>query len=313
MDIASLIYIAVRLSIPVLLGIIGAIFNEKAGNTNLGIEGMMYMGAFAGFYAAVASENLIIAVIAACLFGAFGALIYAFVTVSLRANQIVAGLSLTILGQGMARFLGNSLSGGRTQAVRITEEFSQKVKLTIPFLSDIPFVGKALFSYDKLVYLSIILVVLSYIYINKTKTGLNLRAVGENPGAADAAGINVTLYKYVHISIGGAFCGLGGAYLSMVYLKTWGNNMIAGKGWIAVALVILAAWNPLKAIYAALLFGTMSMIGIKLQAQGVSPYFLDMLPYLITVVILVVSSIRMKKENQQPASCGTNYFREERK
>ena len=312
MIIASFIYIAVRLSIPVLLGITGAIFNEKVGNTNLGIEGMMYMGAFAGFYTAIATNSVIIALIAACLFGAFGALVYAFATVSLRTNQIVAGLSLTIFGQGIARFLGNTLSGGKGESVRIPETITEKVNFKIPFLSDIPFVGQAFFSYDKLIYLSLILVILAYFYINKTRVGLNLRAVGESPAAADAAGINVSLYKYIHICIGGAFCGLGGAYIGIVYLTTWGNSMIAGKGWIAVALVIFASWNPLRAIYGSLLFGVTQLIALRFQDSFISPYILEMLPYVVTVVILVITSVRMKKENQQPASCGVNYFREER-
>ena len=163
-----------------------------------------------------------------------------------------------------------------------------------------------------IIYLSIVLVVIAYFYINKTRTGLNLRAVGENPAAADAAGINVSLYKYVHICIGGAFCGLAGAYIGVVYLTTWGNNMIAGKGWIAVALVIFASWNPLKAIYGSLLFGITSLIALRFQDSPISPYLLEMLPYLVTVIILVITSVKMKKENQQPASCGVNYFREER-
>ncbi len=312
MIIASYIYIAVRVSIPVLLGITGAIFNEKAGNTNLGIEGMMYMGAFAGFYTAVATNSVILALIAACLFGAFGALIYAFATVTLRTNQVVAGLSLTIFGQGIARFLGNTLSGAKGESVRIPDAVTQKVNWKILGLKDIPFLGRALFGYDMIIYLSIVLVVIAYFYINKSKTGLNLRAVGENPAAADAAGINVSLYKYVHICIGGAFCGLAGAYIGVVYLTTWGNNMIAGKGWIAVALVIFASWNPLKAIYGSLLFGFTSLIALRFQDSPISPYLLEMLPYLLTVIILIITSVKMKKENQQPASCGVNYFREER-
>lgn len=313
MIIASYFYSTVRLAIPILLGTTGAMLNERVGNTNLGVEGMMYMGAFAGFYTAIATKSIILAVLAACLFGAFGALIYAFLTVSLRANQIVTGLSLTIFGQGIARFLGNTFSGGKTKSVNIPEEFTDKLtRFKIPGLSDMPFIGKAFFSYDILVYFAIILVILTYIYVHKTRIGLNLRAVGENPPAADAAGINVTLYKYVNICLGGAFCGLGGAYIGMVYLTSWSNNMISGRGWIAVALVIFAAWNPLKAIYGSLFFGALTMFSMAFQDKFISQYLLEMLPYLITVIVLIVSSIRMKKENQQPASCGTNYFREER-
>ena len=176
------------------------------------------------------------------------------------------------------------------------------------------------FQYSIYVYLAFIIAILMHFYLNKTRTGLNLRAVGENPAAADSAGINVALYKYVNIVAGGAICGLGGGYLSTVFQKTWTENVVSGLGWISVALVIFVSWRPLRAIYGSLIFGSLRIVGTLLQDVNiqksigvkVSPYLLDLLPFLVTIIVLIITSVRMSKENREPQGSGINYFREER-
>jgi len=309
--------IAVQIGTPILLAILGGILCEKVGNLNLGIEGMMIMGSSIGFAAAINTSNPFIALLAAAIAGSAGALIYAFITVTLRGNQVVTGLVLTIFGTGVSGFLGKSLSG------KVIPDNIKKVfaPVEIPFLSKIPVFGKMFFSQSLYVLASIIVAILVYIYLNKTKIGLNTRAVGENPSAADASGINVNKYKYLNILTGGALCGLGGAYLSLVFITRWQDNVTSGAGWIAVSLVIFSTWNPLKAIFAAYAFGALRGISFAFQSTPlpffkkdifISSQLLNMLPYIATVVVLVVISIKKKKENQPPLSLGTPYFREER-
>jgi len=187
-------------------------------------------------------------------------------------------------------------------------------KVSIPILSDIPLLGPVFFKQDSFVYFGYVIVILATIYLFKTRIGLNMRAVGENAAAADASGINVSLYKYVHIILGGAFCGLGGAYLSLVTVPIWQVDVVGGRGWIAVALVIFAAWNPIKALLAAFLFGGLSILGLRLQSMGVnvSQYLVDMIPYIATIVIVIVSTMRNRKEGRPPGDLGNAYFREER-
>jgi simple sugar transport system permease protein len=185
---------------------------------------------------------------------------------------------------------------------------------SIPLLGDIPYLGQIFFQQDPFVYLGYLVTILTGLYFYKTRMGLNLRAVGENPAAADAASINVSLYKYVHILLGGALCGLGGAYLSLVYIPAWQENVTAGRGWIAVALVIFSIWNPYRALVGSYFFGGLDIIGFRIQGKGfpVSQYFLDMLPYLVTIIVLVAVSLRKSKENSPPKALGLPYFREER-
>lgn len=294
----------------ILFATVGGIICERVGNMNLGIEGMMLMGAAVGFSTACATENPLLAVLAAGAAGMIGALIYAVITVSFRGNQVVTGLVLTIFGTGIAGFIGKSVSGNIIPQ-SVSEAFAP---YEIPVLSDIPIIGKALFDQSFYVQLAIIIAVLAYFYMKKTKWGLNMRAVGENPAAADASGINVTLYKYVHILAGGFLCGMGGAYLSVVFLTTWQDNVTAGAGWIAVALIIFSTWNPLKAILAAYLFGMLKGLNFKMQGWGIQipSQFLEMLPYVATVVVLIFITLRKKKEHQPPKSLGNPYFREER-
>ena len=246
-----------------------------------------------------------------------GALIYAFLTVTLKANQNVTGLTLTIFGTGLANFMGESLLlSSPTGSVIVFESVRNAVKpLSLGFLSSLPVVGKLLFTHSILTYLAVFAAVGLSLFLKRTQVGSNLRAVGENPAAADAAGVNVTLYKYLSIMVGGGLCGLGGAYVALVTcVGNWQQNIVSGQGWIAVALVIFASWSPLRAIIGSLVFGSLSVLRLYLPKSiiDIPDAFFSMVPFIVTCVILVVSSIRMKKENQQPASCGVNYFREER-
>lgn len=295
---------------PLLFATLGEIIAEKAGNLNLGVEGMMLMGAVSGFAIGLMTKNAGLALLAAMLVGALGAAIYALLTVTLRANQVVTGLTLTIFGTGFAGFLGQRMMGEVVpEAIKLTFK-----PFTIPFLGDIPYIGQIFFQQDPFVYLGYLAAIITGIYFYRTRLGLNVRAVGENPAAADAASINVSLYKYINVLIGGALCGLGGAYLSLVYIPAWQENVTAGRGWIAVALVIFATWNPYRALIGAYLFGGLDIIGFRIQGTGfpVSQYFIDMLPYLVTIIVLVVVSFRKSKENSPPKGLGVPYFREER-
>ena len=295
---------------PLLFATLGEIITEKVGNLNLGVEGMMLMGAVMGFLVGLKTDSPFLALLAAAAAGAAGALIYAFLTVTLRANQVVSGLTLTIFGTGFSGFIGKGLVGEiMTRGIR---DFFAPVE--VPLLSKIPYIGQVVFKQDLFVYLGYILAIALGIYIYRTSKGLNLVAVGENPAAADVASINVSLYKYIHILLGGALCGLGGAYLSLVYVPAWQENITAGRGWIAVALVIFATWNPYKALLGAYLFGGLDIIGFRIQGSEfvVNQYFINMLPYLVTIIVLVTVSLRKSKKNSPPAGLGVSYFREER-
>lgn len=309
-EISLFLQTSVQMGTHILFAIVGGIICEKVGNMNLGIEGMMLMGAAVGYKVACSTANPLLTILAAGAAGLVGALIYAFVTVTLRGNQVVTGLVLTIFGTGVAGFIGKEVS-----SLSIPAEVINAFKpYDIPVLCDIPIIGKALFSQGIYVQLAIITAILAYLYIKKTRFGLNMRAVGENPAAADASGINVTLYKYVHVLLGGFLCGVGGAYLSTAFLTTWQDNVTAGAGWIAVALVIFSTWNPLKAIFAAYLFGMLKGLNFKMQGWGftVPSQILEMLPYVATIVVLIFITLRKKRENQPPKALGDPYFREER-
>ncbi len=308
---------SVQMGTHILLATLGGILCEKVGNMNLGIEGMMLLGASIGFSAALATANPAIAVLSAGLAGATGALIYAVITVTLRGNQVVTGLVLTIFGSGVSGFLGKNLSG-KSLPPQISDAFAP---VSIPVLRDIPVLGKMLFEQSPYVHLALLVAIVMYVYFRHTQAGLNVRAVGENPGAADASGINVNAYKYAHITAGGFLCGIGGAYLSLVFVPRWQENITAGAGWIAVALIIFSTWNPLKAIFAAYAFGALKGIGFKFQSVDLSlfgnsivfsPQILDMIPYVATIAVLIVITYRKKKEYQSPKGLGVPYFREER-
>ena len=305
---------SIQMGTPLLLATVGGILCEKSGNLNLGIEGMMLLGAVMGFQTGLNTGNPVLAMLAAGLAGLLGALIYAVVTVTFRGNQTVTGLTLTIFGEGVSSFTGAGLTG-KTLPTGVTKALGTK---SVPVLSKIPVIGPALFNQSVYVLIGLSVAVFAYLYLKKTRPGLNLRMVGENPSAADASGINTTRYKYIHILAGGFLCGLGGSYLSLVYVPRWQDNITAGQGWIAVALIIFSTWNPLKAIFGSYLFGALRGVGFKLQNVPVFGGFiiqsqlLDMLPYAVTILVLLVTTIRKKRENQAPAWLGLPYFRENR-
>lgn len=312
----------------IMYGAMGEIITEKSGNLNLGVPGIMYLGGFAGFASAYYYEKLatnpsglvciLIAMACAILAAMLGGLIYAFLTITLRANQNVTGLALTIFGMGVANFFGVFILNGAsyTAAPLGNKAFAAK----IPVLSGLGTLGKTVFSYGFLAYAAILLAVVLFFFLNKTRAGLNLRAVGENPATADAAGINVTKYKYLATCIGAGICGIGGLYYVLDYNQgIWATTgQIEALGWLAVALVIFTTWKPLNAIWGAYLFGMLywlyqflpSLLGVT--AASYMTDLVQMLPYVVTIVVLIVVSLHKKKENQPPASLGVAYFREER-
>lgn len=308
---------AVGAGVPLLFGTVGEIICEKTGHLNLGVEGMMSLGACAGFLVGYQTDSFVAALIASAVAGALGALIYAVLTVTFMANQNVTGLTLTIFGIGLANFIGimalGATESGTLKLPAGVMGSMQNVKL--PGLSDIPVAGKLLFSYTPFVYLGIVIALACGFYLGKTKTGLNVQAIGENPAAADAAGIPVLKWKYVNIVLGGAVCGIGGAYCSMIINGgVWISDNVGGLGWIAVALVIFANWKPAHAIGGSFVFGALRVL--KFYApKTVFPFpnaFYDMLPFLITAIVLVISSMQKRRRNSLPAGLGVNYFREDR-
>ena len=308
---------AILAGTPLLFGTLGEILNEKSGHLNLGVEGMMSLGACAGFMIGYSTDNFLLALIAAFVAGALGGLLYAILTVTFMANQNVTGLTLTIFGIGLANFIGYYyISLSESGTLKLPEHITQQMRsVTIPFLSDIPIVGELLFSYNPFVYIGIILACILGYYLRHTKAGLSVRAIGENPAAADAAGIRVTKLKYFNICLGGGICGLGGAYTIMITNGgVWISDPVGGLGWIAVALVIFANWKPMNAILGSFLFGAFRILKYYVVKDiiPVPDAFYDMLPFIITAVVLIIASMRNTRENSQPAGCGINYFREER-
>ena len=315
--IALFLQTSVQMGTPILYGTLGGILGERAGNLNLGVEGMMLIGAVFGFLIAAGTGVAWLAVLIAGLAGMAGALIYAVVTVTFRGNQIVTGLALTIFGTGIAGFLGKGLSAVSLPA-SIGAAFPT---ITIPILVDIPLIGPALFSQTLYVMAAPVLAILMYLYFKKTNTGLNHRMVGENPAAADASGINVSRYKYLALAAGGFLCGQGGAYLALVFVPRWQENITAGLGWIAVALIIFCTWHPIKAILGAYFFGILRALVFKIQGMtftifGVSftvaTNLLDMLPYVMTVVVLVIVTLGNNRKHRPPGWLSEPFFREDR-
>ncbi len=268
---------------PLLFAAIGELVVEKAGVLNLGVEGLMIIGAIAGFAAMISTGSHFAGVVAAIIGGMLMSLIFAVMTQTLLANQVATGLALTLFGLGLSALIGQSysgLSGG---------EFPH---LYIPGLSDLPVVGPLLFSLDYLVYLSIALTIGVWWFLGHTRTGLTLRAIGENHDAAHAIGYPVVLYRTGAILFGGALAGLGGAYLSMVQAPLWVEKMSAGRGWIALALVVFAAWRPFRCLAGAYLFGGITILQLHAQALGVAipAQYMSMLPYIATIIVLVLIS-----------------------
>ena len=316
---------AVLAGTPLLFGTLGEILTEKSGNLNLGVEGMMFMGAISGLASVfllelglgiemVGALAVLIAVLGAFIAGAFGALIFSVLVVSLRTQQNVTGLILTIFGIGFGNFFGEFLGrfspvGFVTISGRARDGFAN---LRIPGLSDIPVLGPLLFSYNILVYVAIAIAIVMSIFLNRTRLGLNLRAVGESPATADAMSIPVTKYKYLATCIGGGICGLGGMYIAMVTTSgVWVHDAVHGFGWISVALVIFATWNPGRALLGSLVFGGLTIMRFYLPL-GIPMQIYDTFPYLATILVLIATSIRQSKEHSPPALLGVNYFREER-
>ena len=328
-DFVSFIPRAIVQGIPLLFGSTGETLTEKSGNLNLGIPGIMYVGGICGVIGAFLYEHavpapgalnpflaILIPLLSSLLGSLLMGLLYCFLTVTLRANQNVTGLTLTIFGGGVANFFGgtlNSMAGGVGQiSVAAT---SAVYRATIPGLSDLGLPGRLLFSYGFMVYLAIVLAVVLQLFLNRTRPGLNLRSVGENPATADAVGINVSRNKYLATCVGAGISGLGGLYYTMDYIKgTWANDgTIESLGWLAVALVIFATWRTVNAIWGSYLFGLLFWVYLIIPGLGRRYISLfNMLPYLVTIAVLIFVSLRNKKENQPPASLGLSYFREER-
>jgi len=284
-------------SAPLIFAAIGELLVERSGVLNLGVEGMMIVGALMGFVVQFHTGNPYLAILAALFGGMVIASIFAFLTQYLLTNQVATGLALTLFGLGFSAFAGRGY----------TEETIQLITAThIPILSDIPFIGPLLFSMNPLVYLSFLMVYLVWWFLFKTKQGLILRSIGDNHDAAHAIGHNVVRYRFIAILFGGAMAGIGGACLSLVQVQIWGEDMTAGRGWIALGLVVFASWMPSRVVLGALLFGGITIL--QLHAQGfnirISAQYLSMLPYLATIFILVALRIRLKnKTNRTVPNC----------
>lgn len=299
----SICQAAVTAGTPILFAALGEILAERSGVLNLGVEGMMLVGAVSGFLVTVRTGSPWLGVLGALVAGGLMALIHAVLCVGLRANQVVSGLALTLFGTGLSGYLGKPLIG-----VPAPSTFRA---VDVPLLGDIPFLGPVVFGHDYLVYTSYLLVPALWFFLYRTRPGLHMRAVGENPAAGDAMGINVAWTRYIYTVAGGVLAGAAGAYLSLAYAPTWLENMTAGRGWIAVALVIFAGWNPLVALAGSYLFGGVDALGLRIQAVGtvIPSFFLSMLPYVFTILVLLISA-RGRRRVGAPAALGLAYDRE---
>jgi simple sugar transport system permease protein len=304
--VVAILQAAVRSGTPILFTCIGEIFAERSGVLNVGLEGLMLVGAIGGFYASFTTGNAVVGVFVAAVAGGLFALIHAYATITLRAEQIVSGLTLTILGTGISGFFGQPMIG------QVGPGFDRWV---VPGLAKIPVIGQILFQQDAMVYLSYLIVPIAWWVMYKTHLGLAIRSVGESPGTADSLGVSVTRIRYGCVAFGGAMAGLGGAYLSLAYTTMWIEQMSGGRGWITLALVIFAAWNPARAVLGAYLFGGADALQLRIQAVGlgIPTYFLMMLPYVLTIAILVLASrASLRRRIGAPAALGIPYAREER-
>lgn len=289
-------------STPLAFAAIGEVVAERSGVLNLGVEGMMIMGAVAGFAVTLDTGSYFVGIAAAAAAGALAAALFGVLTQYLMSNQVATGLALTIFGLGVAALLGQGYSGESTPPLPVLE---------IPLLSDIPFIGKIFFAHDPLVYLSVALALGVSWFLGHTRAGLILRAVGENHDAAHAIGYRVVLVRMAALAFGGACAGLGGAYLSIVQTPLWVENMTAGRGWIALAIVVFSAWRPSRALLGAYLFGGVTLIQLHIQGLGVdiAAQYLSMLPYLITILVLVlISSDKSRAKLNAPACLGRSFY-----
>ena len=329
MVVSTFIQRAIVQGIPLLYGSTGEIITEKSGNLNLGIPGIMYVGGISGVIGAFLYEqsvpadvplNAFLAIAIPLFSSILGSLlmglIYSFLTVTLRANQNVTGLALTTFGIGFGNFFGGSLASitNRQTASVALVKISAYFRTSLPFAEKLGWFGEIFLSHGFLAYLAVIIALLSAFVLRRTRVGLHLRSVGENPSTADAAGISVGLYKYAATCIGSAIAGLGGLYYVMDYtMGVWSNNGFGDRGWLAIALVIFAIWKPNVGIIGSVLFGGLYIVYnfIPGLSRSATELF-KMLPYVVTIIVLVVISIRQRRENQPPASLGLSYFREER-
>jgi len=298
---------SVKMGTPLLFATMGGVINERAGVINLGIEGLMLVGALTAFVVKLNYDSTLLAIIAAAIASAMVSLIHALVCITMRANQIASGLALGFFATGLSGLFGNSYVGKSIISMGIVK---------IPILSSIPIFGRALFQQDLLVYFSFFCVAVIWYVLFYTRTGLNLRSTGEAPEVSDSLGLSVTKYRYAAVWVGGLLIGIGGAYFPLVLTSFWVDNLTAGRGWIAVALVIFAFWHPGKALLGAYLFGAALALQLRLQLIGVkvSPYFLEMFPYILTIVVLTLATVRynIKGVSQMPAALGVSFVRGEK-
>ncbi|MCK5696327.1 MAG: ABC transporter permease [Desulfobacula sp.] len=289
---------------PLLLATTGEIICERSGILNLGIEGVMALGAVIAFIVTMTTGHPWLGVLAAIAAGMVFSIIHAFASVTLQASQVVSGLALTMLGLGLSGMLGKPYVG-KPLSIKM-EDWG------IPYLSDIPWLGKIFFSQGPFFYLAIILAFASWFFLERTRLGIQIRSTGENPKVTETQGINVSRLRYLSVLIGGGFSALAGAHLSISYSKSWIEGMTAGRGWIAIALTIFALWNPGRAIWAAFLFGGFFVVQYLLQPLGISPSFLAMLPYVATLLILLLISLKDPRKLNAPAMLAEPYKRGER-
>ena len=327
-DLVSFIPRAVMQGVPLLCGSTGETLTEKSGNLNLGIPGVMYVGGISGVIgsflyeqAAKGHVNPVLGIaipFCSCLLGSLlMGLLYCLLTVTLRANQNVTGLALTTFGVGFGNFFGGSLiklTSSEIPSIALSAT-SKLFRTTLPFADKLGWFGKIFLSYGFLAYLSILIAFVSAYVIRRTRVGLNLRAVGESPSTADAAGIDVNRYKYVATCVGSMIAGLGGLYYVMDYANgIWSNDAFGDRGWLAIALVIFTIWRPNVSVFASILFGGLYIfyLFIPTGMNLATKELYKMLPYVVTLIVLVITSMRNKRENQPPAALGLSYFREER-
>ena len=325
--IATFLQRAIMQGIPLLFGSTGEIITEKSGHLNLGIPGIMYVGGISGVIGAFFYKNSVevmnpfLAVLIPFVCSLVGSLlmglIYCFLTVTLRANQNVTGLALTTFGIGIGNFFGGSLTkladNGAT-SIELTQT-SIYFRTCLPFADKLGWFGQIFLSHGFLVYLAVIIALIAAYVLQHTRVGLQLRAVGESPATADAAGINVNRYKYVATCLGSMIAGLGGLYYVVDYMGIWSNDGFGDRGWLAIALVIFAVWRPNTGVLGSILFGGLYIVYTFVHVPGFGigeQELFKMLPYVVTILVLIVTSIREKRESQPPASLGLAYFREER-
>ena len=302
MDVLPVVLTIITASTPLLLAATGELVTEKAGVLNLGVEGMMLVGAIAAFAAAVSTGSGLLAILVGAFSGVAVAAIFAVLTLTFLANQVATGLALTIFGVGLSALIGSSFVGISLEPLP---------QLNVEVLSTIPILGELLFGHDVLVYLSVTMIFLVGYFLSKTRSGLILRAVGESHDSAHALGYSVLAVRYMAVLFGGFMSGLAGSYLSLVYTPLWAENMTAGRGWIALALVVFGTWRPGRIAFGAYLFGAITILQLHVQGWGINiaSQFMTMLPYLATVIVLVfISSDKMKIRINAPQSIGKVFY-----